>query len=222
MRTTIFTNKRLALALGILSAVGGLLAYGCSDDETPATETPRADGGGGSDANQGGDTGSTPTDSGPKAQTARALIRPTADGGTVNGTATFEPNSPSGVKVTIAISGATPGDHGMHVHQVGDCGAAPDGGAPGTAAGAHWNVGDAGHALPSGATHHTGDMGNITIGPNGTGTYTFTNTEWTIAAGTYSVVGHSVIFHAGKDDGVSQPTGDAGARPGCGVIVIDP
>ncbi len=222
MRTTPFTNKRLVLALGILSAVGGLLAYGCSDDDVAATDEPRADGGGGGNDAQGGDTGTAPADSGPAPKNARAVIRPTADGGTVNGTATFEPNAPTGVKLTIAISGATPGKHGMHIHQVGDCGAAPDGGAPGSAAGGHWNAGDAGHGLPSGGAHHTGDIGNITIGANGTGSYVFTNTEWTIAPGTYSVVGRSVIFHAGEDDGVSQPTGDAGARPGCGVIVLDP
>lgn len=211
------------LAVGALST--GLLAYGCSsDDETVAATDEDAGGGGTVDAASSPDTGSTPRpDSGSSARKARANIRPTSDGGTVNGTATFEEMSSGGVKMVLAISGATPpGLHGIHIHQVGECGAT-DGGAPGSAAGGHWNVGDAGHAHPSadGGQHHTGDMGNITIAANGTGSYTFTNSRWTIAAGDYSVVGRSVIFHAGEDDGVSQPTGDAGARPGCGVIVAE-
>lgn len=226
MHTNLFSRKRLAWGLGVALAASGLgVVYGCSSDEEPSITDETKDGGGGgrNDAANGTDTGG-PVDSGGTTGTkARANIKPTSDGGTVNGTAQFEPAPGGGVKMTIAISGATPGLHGLHVHQVGDCGAAPDGGAPGTAAGGHWNVGDAGHGFPSadGGAHHTGDMGNITIGSNGTGSYTFTNTQWTIAPGTYSVVGHSVVFHAGSDDGISQPTGDAGARPGCGVIILE-
>lgn len=223
MRTNLFSRKRLFVGLGVLATIGGVLfAYGCSSNDE-STPTDDAKDGGGTTTYDG--SSSSGDSGGPKADAAtaraRANIKPTADGGTIQGTATFEELPGGGVKMTAAISGAPPGLHGFHIHQVGDCGAAPDGGAPGTAAGSHWNVGDAGHGYPDGGMHHTGDMGNIVIGQNGVGSYVFESSDWTIAPGTYSVVGHSVIFHAGTDDGVSQPTGDAGARPGCGVIVLE-
>jgi Cu-Zn family superoxide dismutase len=38
-----------------------------------------------------------------------------------------------------------------------------------------------------------------------------------------SIVGRSVIVHAGRDDLKTQPSGDAGARVGCGVVgIADP
>ena len=86
------------------------------------------------------------------------------------------------------------------------------------AAGGHWNPADAGHGLPAAAVHHAGDMGNISIGADGKGTLTLLSKEWTVQPGPKSVVGHSLIFHIRQDDGTSQPVGDAGTRPGCGVI----
>lgn len=200
-----------------LVAAGALVAYGCSDDEVAATDTG-ADAGGTSkaDSASAADTGGpTPQDSGSALARARANIKPTTDGGTVNGTAQFEALASGGARVTIAISGATPGLHGIHIHPIGDCGDA------GVGAGGHWTAVDAGHGYPDAAVHHTGDLGNITIAANGTGSLVLENRDWTITPGTYSVVGRAVIFHAGTDDGVSQPTGDAGARPGCGVIVLE-
>lgn len=211
-------TRKVAFGLSlVLVAVGALVAYGCSDDEVPPTETSGVDGGGTpkSDGSSAADTGSPPQDSGSTLARARANIRPTADGGTVNGTAQFEPVATGGARVTIAISGAAPGLHGIHIHAVPDCGDA------GVGAGGHWTAVDAGHGYPDAAIHHTGDLGNITIAANGTGSLVLENPLWTVTPGTYSVVGRSVIFHAGTDDGVSQPTGDAGARPGCGVIVLE-
>src|SRR5690606_7974594 len=94
-------------------------------------------------------------------------------------------------------------------------------GAAGGAAGGHWNPGGTGHGLPGSAAHHPGDMGNITIAADGTGTLSLTATGFTVnpAGGALSAVGKAVIFHQGTDDGVTQPTGNAGGRAGCGVIV---
>jgi Cu-Zn family superoxide dismutase len=41
-------------------------------------------------------------------------------------------------------------------------------------------------------------------------------------AGPLSVIGRAVVFHQGTDDGTTQPTGNAGARPGCGIINLVP
>ncbi len=43
----------------------------------------------------------------------------------------------------------------------------------------------------------------------------------TVAEGPNSVVGRAVILHEGEDGLVSQPTGAAGSRIGCGVVVME-
>src|SRR5215469_6521093 len=63
---------------------------------------------------------------------AVAVLHPTA-GNKVSGTVTFT-EAPDGVQVRAEISGLTPGNHGFHVHEFGDC-SAPDA----TSAGAHFN-----------------------------------------------------------------------------------
>lgn len=74
------------------------------------------------------------------------------------------------------------------------------------------------HGLP-GAASHLGDLGNITIAANGTGTLTRANAGWKLGDGSLAdVIGHSIIFHASPDDG-TMPS--AGARVGCGIIVAD-
>lgn len=194
------------LALFGVCAAGAVAVYGCSDD-TPAVEKPNA-----SDAG-GKDTGPAPT-----TFKARATIAPTglADAGTVNGTVDFTETNGQ-VAIAIQLSGATPGNHGMHIHANGSCEANDAG--PAGAAGGHWNPHDAGHGDPSSASHHPGDFGNITIGPDGSGELNLTSNAFTVSGtGSNSAINHAVIFHAGTDDGTTQPTGNSGGRAGCGII----
>lgn len=223
MAQTSFSKSRLLALLSVGCVALSALAYGCSDD---ATTTPAATkDAGGTDApvtptDSGGakDTGVTP-DTGPGVDaaipTAVANIAPTSGTSTVMGTATFVQTT--GSTVTVTITGAPPGLHGMHIHAGGSCDNLDDAG-PGTAALGHWNVDDAGHAFPDAATRHIGDMGNMTIDDAGAGSLTMTNPMWTVLPGPNSVVGHAVVFHAGEDDGTTQPTGNSGGRIGCGVI----
>jgi Cu-Zn family superoxide dismutase len=149
--------------------------------------------------------------------TASVMIRPTA-GQAVTGIGTFTSTAGS-ISVAIAIENAPAGIHGMHIHQVPDCGM------DGMAAGGHWDGTDTAgdpldHGLPDGASHHVGDLGNLTIAADGTGTLTHANAEWTLGDGSPTdVVGHAIIFHALTDDG-TMPS--AGARHGCGIIAPDP
>jgi Cu/Zn superoxide dismutase len=46
-------------------------------------------------------------------------------------------------------------------------------------------------------------------------------TMLTVAEGPNTVVGRSVILHEGEDDLVSQPTGAAGGRIACGIVVLE-
>jgi Cu-Zn family superoxide dismutase len=128
------------------------------------------------------------------------------------GKATLSESS-EGVKVVLALENVSPGDHGAHVHEKGDC-SAPDA----ASAGGHFNPGSHPHALPTGSPRHLGDLGNITIGKDGKGTLEI------VAAGANlkdsdpsSFMGRSIIVHEKKDDG-GQPTGNAGGRIGCAEI----
>jgi Cu-Zn family superoxide dismutase len=221
-------NKRRLVVLSVwmisMASALGALTYGCSDDKT-STFNDKDSGSGETDSG-GGQTEDSfvpPQDSGNNSKgTVVAQIKATSDASTVNGTATFTEDTPGTVKVVVDIkNGFPPGDpglRGLHIHQNGNCDATDAG--PGMGAGPHWNPTDAGHGYPTVPGHHLGDMGNMTIGDSGAGVYTFTSTEWTLAAdAATSVVGHSVIYHQLTDDGTTPNTGNAGARVGCGIIV---
>lgn len=117
------------------------------------------------------------------------------------------------VQVVAHIEGATPGSHGFHIHEIGDCSAEDF-----TSAGGHFNPTGAPHGGPNDAERHAGDLGNIEIGEDGVGELELTSDMITVAPGESSVVGRGVILHADPDDLESQPTGNAGARVACGVI----
>jgi len=146
------------------------------------------------------------------APTARTTIE-SRSGSKVTGRAVFT-QLPSGqTKAEVWIENATPGIHGLHIHEKGDC-SAPDG----TSAGGHFNSAGNPHAAPADKARHNGDFGNIEIGADGKGHLAMTSDLLTVTPGPNSVVGKAVIFHEKADDLKTQPTGAAGARFGCGVI----
>src|SRR5262245_63623154 len=100
--------------------------------------------------------------------TALAIIESKSDS-KVTGKAIFT-QLPSGqTRVEVTISGATPGSHGLHIHEKGDC-SAPDA----TSAGEHFSTKPAPHAGPQDAARHTGDLGNVTADESGRVENTFT------------------------------------------------
>ena len=145
---------------------------------------------------------------------ANAMIGSLGDSG-VTGMAVFTQNGDQ-ITFTAEIQGASPGLHAIHIHEFGDC-SAPDG----KSAGGHWNPTDVAHGKWGSDEFHLGDIGNITVGEDGTGGITLTTDLWEIGTGSdVDVVGKGIIVHADADDFVSQPSGAAGARIGCGVIVL--
>ena len=111
------------------------------------------------------------------------------------------------------ISGLKPdSEHGFHVHEIGSC-ASPDG----TSAGGHFNPDGKPHG-PQGAAHHAGDLPALRADAQGVADQKFMIAGPTVVDGPVSVVGRSVIVHAQPDDYTTQPTGNSGARIGCGVI----
>lgn len=142
-----------------------------------------------------------------------ARLEPLGGSG-VTGLVTFNPR-PEGVRVEADISGLTPGKHGFHIHEVGDC-SSPDG----KSAGGHFNPAGVDHAGPNAPTAHAGDLGNLTADDEGHAKLTRVSSRITLGDGAPTdIMGRAVIVHADPDDLKSQPTGAAGGRVACGVIV---
>ena len=123
------------------------------------------------------------------------------------------------VKVIADFTHLPLGEHGFHIHRAGDltgegCKKACD----------HFHMGNpSSHGGPpdQNGPRHTGDLGNISLGPNGEAfhrEYLLKNLP------IQELYGRSVIVHADPDDygqgnhEDSKTTGHSGARIACGVI----
>jgi Cu-Zn family superoxide dismutase len=143
---------------------------------------------------------------------AQAIIRNTEDN-TVMGQVDFL-ETYGGVFMDVTMINSPPGLHGIHIHENGSC---EDGA---KAAGGHFNPDGVKHGIlikDGLAAAHAGDLGNIRISDKGTGLLR-EDLPLSLTEGKYAIVGRSIILHAQADD-LSQPTGNAGDRLGCGVIV---
>ena len=139
------------------------------------------------------------------------------DGSGVSGSVEFV-DLGGAVEVRYNLSGLSAGEHGFHVHQYGDCGADSTG-TPAGAAGGHFNPLSSPHGAPSDArtARHAGDLGNVEVDAGGNAIGTRVDSVLAFSGPT-SVVGKALVVHGGRDDLESQPSGDAGARVGCGVV----
>ncbi|KAG7291726.1 Superoxide dismutase [Cu-Zn] [Staphylotrichum longicolle] len=139
----------------------------------------------------------------------------------VTGTVTFEQESESApTTITWDISGHDANaKRGMHIHTFGDntngC----------TSAGPHFNPHGKTHGAPTDENRHVGDLGNIETDAQGNSKGSVTD-KFIKIIGPESVIGRTVVCHAGTDDlgkggnEESLKTGNAGPRPACGVIGI--
>lgn len=142
----------------------------------------------------------------------------------VKGTVHFTQESESSpVTIEYDITGNTPSAlRGFHIHSFGDvtngC----------VSAGPHLNPNGVSHGDRSGTkeSRHVGDLGNVRTNEKGEAKGSFTDSLITLF-GANSIIGRSVVVHAGQDDlgrGVgaaseeSKKTGNAGGRNACGVI----
>jgi len=143
---------------------------------------------------------------------AIALISPAKDK-SVKGVVTFT-QTDKGVRVYAHLEGLTPGKHGFHIHEFGDCTASDL-----MSAGGHFNPTQMAHGAPTDAMRHSGDLGNIVADEKGIATLEWVDPMMQLS-GPSSIIGHAVIVHAKEDDLKTQPTGNAGGREACGVIGI--
>lgn len=144
---------------------------------------------------------------------AIAKLEPT-QGNQTRGTVQFRSEG-NAVRVSVDITGLTPGAHGFHIHEKGDCSAADA-----SSAGGHFNPTNQPHAGRDADARHAGDFGNLEADANGRAQVSFLDSKITLS-GPNSIVGRAVIVHAGRDDLKSQPSGDSGPRVACGVIELE-
>lgn len=147
-------------------------------------------------------------------QSATATLQDTA--GNQVGTVTFTAAADSGVSVAAQVRGLAPGEHGIHVHAIGQCDAATGF----ESAGPHLNPTNRQHGLENPNGPHLGDMPNLTVANDGTGSATFTSTQLRLGQGgnLLDADGAAVVVHAGPDDQSTDPSGNSGARVACGVV----
>jgi Cu-Zn family superoxide dismutase len=152
----------------------------------------------------------SPAESGPDSSATLSARLHDAAGETV-GTASATQER-TGIRIRIEATGLPPGAHGAHVHAVGSC-------TPPSfdSAGPHWNPGRNEHGSANPRGRHDGDLPNLLIGAQGSGTL-----EYKIPAGRLAAMadgdGASVVIHAQADDYRTDPTGNSGARIACGVL----
>ncbi|KAK4181233.1 superoxide dismutase [Triangularia setosa] len=139
----------------------------------------------------------------------------------VSGSVVFEQETENGpTTITWDITGHDANaKRGMHIHTFGDntngC----------TSAGPHFNPYGKTHGNRTDENRHVGDLGNIETDAQGNSKGTVTDNLIKLI-GPESVIGRTVVVHAGTDDlgkgdtEESLKTGNAGARPACGVIGI--
>lgn len=143
---------------------------------------------------------------------AIAVLKPT-EGNKVWGWVTFTKDGDK-VKVVGDIEGLTPGKHGFHVHEFGDCSAKD-----GASAGGHFNPKGSPHAAHESNPRHVGDLGNIEAGADGKVHIDLTDSLMKFD-GDSSIIGRGVIVHSAPDDLKTQPTGNAGGRQACAAIGV--
>jgi len=129
-------------------------------------------------------------------------------GSTVSGNVTFS-DLGGAVQVDAKFAGLTPGEHGFHVHEAGDCSAADASSAKG-----HYNPAGQRHGHHDSKVRHGGDMPNLVANAQGEARLSAELKDLTVS----ELVGRSVVVHADPDDYMSQPAGNSGKRIACGVI----
>lgn len=177
--------------LGLLGALGLCMSMGCRQTG-------------------GSDPGPVAPPGDPGQLTAKATLKPAA-GSEVDGEVTFE-QTQEGVRVHVKVEGLTPGKHGFHIHERGDC-SAPDF----SSAGEHYAPHGHSHG-PPGATSHAGDLGNLEANTDGVAEQSIVTQHLVSEKDLRAILGKAVIIHAQADDFTTQPSGASGDRVACGVI----
>ena len=121
-----------------------------------------------------------------------------------------------GVLLTLELRNATPGVHGLHIHDVGRCDAPTF-----ESAGGHVNPDHRAHGFLSSSGPHAGDLPNISVPASTELSVDYLIPNVTLRPGPRSLLdanGSALVIHEGKDDYKTEPAGASGDRLACGVI----
>jgi Cu-Zn family superoxide dismutase len=148
------------------------------------------------------------------AQTAIAILKD-ASGKEVGKADLTE--TPHGVLLKLSLKGFPAGERAFHIHAVGKC--EP----PFTSAGGHFNPAGKKHGMSAADGAHAGDMPNLFVPASGDLTVEVVNPAISLVEGkpnsVFDADGSAIVIHAGPDDYKTDPTGNAGDRVACGIIV---
>ncbi len=144
----------------------------------------------------------------------------TTDAVTGSGTADLSyAESAGALMMTVDVTGFPPGEHGIHLHETGDCSAADF-----TSAGGHVGKDMAQHGLDNPEGPEAGDLPNLEVGEDGSATQEFSTDRVTLyepegdTPALMDADGSAIVIHAQADDQTTQPIGGAGDRIACAVI----
>jgi Cu-Zn family superoxide dismutase len=120
------------------------------------------------------------------------------------------------VRIKVIPGGLTPGWHGVHFHAVGDC---SDPGQFQLSKG-HVNHIAKKHGILNPDGPDEGDLPNIMANADGSAEAELSSLAVRVLGqnGLKNNDGSALVIHAGEDDHVSQPIGNAGARVACAVL----
>jgi Cu-Zn family superoxide dismutase len=122
-----------------------------------------------------------------------------------------------GVHIFLVARELAPGEHGIHIHETGEC-TPPNF----QSADAHFNPGGKHHGLENPEGPHTGDLPNLVASNNGNAVYeTIINSVTLTPSGDTSLFhsgGTSLVIHAKADDQMTDPAGNSGDRIACGIV----
>jgi len=134
--------------------------------------------------------------------------------GEMVGTARLTP-TPNGILLRVELDGLPPGEHAIHVHQVGRCEAPQF-----TSAGEHLGPEGRKHGFLDPSGPHAGDLPNLHM-PSIATTVEYIVDNVTLENGPTPLLdrdGSALVIHADADDYQTEPGGTAGDRIACGVI----
>jgi Cu-Zn family superoxide dismutase len=125
--------------------------------------------------------------------------------------------APHGVLLRLDLKNATPGVHGLHVHEVGRCDAPSF-----ESAGGHFSPDRRVHGFLNPSGPHAGDLPNIFVPSSKELSIEYVMPDVTLDPGPRSLLdtnGSAIVMHADQDDHFSDPAGHAGDRLACGAIM---